>query len=665
MHKDSLIARAVFTMLVVVVPALDVSQAAETPVLEDFMAGLRVRDVAISPDARYLSMIATQDGHTAVLILDRTRDKVPRPLLSAQDKEKYTPEWCGWANATRLLCGFRAIDSFRSKYYKFTRLLAINADGSNLIQITNRLSVTGGQFEDSVLDWTPEDPDTVLLEVNEGAESSMPGGNVSVAGGFADGYPEIYAVNVNTGQRKVAQRERAPIEHFVTDGHGKARLGIGYKHDEILYYGRLEGQDGWRELKRVKAMESDEDITPVAAIANSNFAYATGSDHGRLALLKIDLTDATDPVVVFSHPDVDVAAPLFTRDGRLIGVSYHTERPESYFFDPQVAAAYGALRKALPGKTISIADMTPDGKAFVVHAERDTEAGTYYVLSLNGRESRLDAVAAVAPGLAGKALAPMRSVLIPARDGASVPGYITLPVHPPAKGNPPLVVMPHGGPRARDTWGYEPWVQFLASRGYAVLQLEFRGSSGYGSAWFRAGFRDWGGVPYNDVLDATKWATAQGYGDPQRTCIVGASYGGYISLLAATRNAEKIFRCAVSISGVSDLAELRADNRFFRHWEIANASLESDVRKLRADSPRLHAADVNIPVLMVHGELDYTVEVDQTQMMDTALTRADKAHETVYVEGTDHYFQEDPARRKVLQAIADFLGRQIGVAAAP
>src|SRR5690606_26862859 len=139
--------------------------------------------------------------------------------------------------------------------------------------------------------------------------------------------------------------------------------------------------------------------------------------------------------------------------------------PESYFFEPGVRAAYNAVRKALPGKTISIVDMTPDAKAFVVYAGRDTDAGTYYVLELNGGEARLDAAAAVAPGLAGKALAPMRFIQIPARDGTVIPGYITLPVNPPAKGSPPLIVMPHGGPHARDSWGFDAWVQFLASRG--------------------------------------------------------------------------------------------------------------------------------------------------------------------------------------------------------
>lgn len=651
--------RAILVILAAAVPALDGARAADVPVLEDFLSGLRVRDVAMSPDARYLSMIGVQDGRASVLIVDRTRGNATQPLLRAQDDDKYTPSWCAWANATRLLCGFRAIESERGKFYAITRLLAINADGSNLIQITNRRSATGGQFEDTVLDWTPDDPETVLLEVDEGSEISMLGGATDVVGGYADGYPTVYAVDVNNGKRKVAQRERPPIAHFVTDGRGKARLGYGYKKDEIIFLGRLEGQDSWRELSRIKAYQVDDDFSLIAAIAGTNFAYATGHHQGRRAVFKVDLTDAADPVVVFSHPEVDVEEPLFTREGLLIGVRYQTERPESYFFDPEIRSVYNAVRKVLPGRTISIVDMTLDRKVFVVHAERDTEPGTYFLLDLSRGEAKLDAIATVAPGLTGKGLAPMRSIQMPSRDGTMIPGYITLPVKSPAKGNPPLIVMPHGGPYARDSWGFDPWVQFLASRGYAVLQMEFRGSWGYGSEWFRAGFRDWGGLPYSDVLDATRWAQAQGYGDPNRTCIVGASYGGYISLLAATRNAEKVFRCAVSIAGVSDLVELRKDNRFFRHWEIANAGLESDVRKLRADSPRMHAADVDIPLLMIHGEQDYTVEADQTKLMDAALARAAKAHETLYIEGTDHYFREDPALRKLFSTMASFLDKQL------
>jgi dipeptidyl aminopeptidase/acylaminoacyl peptidase len=190
--------------------------------------------------------------------------------------------------------------------------------------------------------------------------------------------------------------------------------------------------------------------------------------------------------------------------------------------------------------------------------------------------------------------------------------------------------------------------------------MEFRGSSGYGLDWWRAGFCDWGGLPYDDVIDGTRWALGQGYADPARVCIVGASYGGYLSLLAATRNADHLFRCAVSIAGVSDLLELRDNRRFFRHYQLANAGLASDTRKLREDSPRNHAAGVNLPVLLIHGDHDYTVEVGHTRMMDTALKRAGKPHETVIVEGADHYYRGDAELRMLLATLGTFLEKQLG-----
>jgi dipeptidyl aminopeptidase/acylaminoacyl peptidase len=281
------------------------------------------------------------------------------------------------------------------------------------------------------------------------------------------------------------------------------------------------------------------------------------------------------------------------------------------------------------------------------------------VLDLHQTPARLELVAAANPGLAAYELAPMQPIIYTARDGTKIPGYLTLPVRAPATGKPPLIVMPHGGPHARDSWGFDSWVQFLASHGYAVLQMEFRGSSGYGTQWFEAGFRDWGGVPYDDVIDATRWALAQGHGDPARTCIVGGSYGGYMALLAATRN-DGLYKCAVSIAGVSDLIELRNDERFFQNWQIANADLAPDAKKLKADSPRNHADGVNIPMLLIHGARDYTVEVDHTTMMDAALKRAGKPHETVIIKDTDHYFREDPARRALFGALGRFLDAQLG-----
>ncbi|MFO1409153.1 MAG: prolyl oligopeptidase family serine peptidase [Steroidobacteraceae bacterium] len=199
--------------------------------------------------------------------------------------------------------------------------------------------------------------------------------------------------------------------------------------------------------------------------------------------------------------------------------------------------------------------------------------------------------------------------------------------------------------------------------GYAVLQVEFRGSTGHGTDWFRAGFRDWGGLPYEDVIDGTRWAIAQGR-STRHAPASSAPATAATWRCSATRN-EGLFKCAVSIAGVSDLFELRNDERFFRNWEIANAGLAQDTKSRKEDSPRQHAAGVNIPILLVHGERDYTVEVDHTKMMDAALRRAGKPHQTLIIEKTDHYFREDVPRRALYTTLVRFLGEQLGTPPAP
>ncbi|HEV7633749.1 MAG TPA: S9 family peptidase [Steroidobacteraceae bacterium] len=636
--------------------------AAGPPPLEAFFAGTRVSSVSISPDARYLAMIVNQNGRSFVAVRDRSTPSTLKPVASVREEDRFEPMWCGWANPTRLLCGFRGLASNAGKYYPITRLLAVNADGSELKVLTNSYALYAGQFQDQIIDWTPDDPNTVMLQIDEGqaASTSVAGGG-GVIGGNADGYPALYTLDVYSGTRRRVARERPPIEHFTTDGHGIARLGVGYKQTDIIYFARLMGADNWRELLRMKAYEQKHGtFKPIAAIAGTNYAYAGGEYNGRSAIWKIDLTDTTDPQLVFSHPEVDIDEPLFTDDRRLIGVTFDAERPGAYFTDPQAEQAYSALRMALPGRAIRITDMTPDGKTFVVHVQSDIGAPVFYVLDRQGATARLDAVAASAPALAEHALAPMLMISYAARDGVKIPGYLTLPAPSSHAGKPPLIVMPHGGPMARDTWGFDSWVQFLASRGYAVLQMEFRGSSGYGTAWWRAGFRDWGGIAYNDVVDGTRWALAEGYADPAKTCIVGASYGGYMALIAAVRNNDHLFRCAVSIAGVSDLAELRKDERYFRNADIARAGLTADPKKLKEDSPRNFAARIDIPLLLIHGDRDYTVEVDHTKMMDAALTRASRPHETVIIEGADHYFREDQQLRTLFTRLGAFLDTQLG-----
>jgi dienelactone hydrolase len=218
--------------------------------------------------------------------------------------------------------------------------------------------------------------------------------------------------------------------------------------------------------------------------------------------------------------------------------------------------------------------------------------------------------------------------------------------------------MPHGGPVARDEWEYFFLREFLVSRGYAVLQMNFRGSSGYGSQWYFAAHQDWGGLTYDDIVDATRWAIEQQIADPARICIVGWSFGGYAALLGAQRNAD-LFRCSVDIAGVSDLGLLLDEGHGFIGSEIERRQIGTDSAKLKRDSPRRHAAEFSVPVLMLHGTMDGQVPIEQSEVMDRALSRAGKAHRFVRVRDADHAFSEMKDRITMLQEIEQFLGEHL------
>ena len=197
-------------------------------------------------------------------------------------------------------------------------------------------------------------------------------------------------------------------------------------------------------------------------------------------------------------------------------------------------------------------------------------------------------------------------------------------------------------------------MQALAREGYAVLQMNYRGSAGYGKKWREASYKDWGGLPYTDTIDGLKWAVEQKHGDPARVCVVGGSFGGYLSLAAATRDSA-LLKCVVSVAGVSDLRELKNDSNFFGNSLVVKDMIGSDPEKLKADSPRLHADGIGVPVLLIHGREDYTVEPDQSEFMARAMADANKPYKMLMMDDTDHYFTTQAQQRQLFTAITDFM----------
>jgi dipeptidyl aminopeptidase/acylaminoacyl peptidase len=301
--------------------------------------------------------------------------------------------------------------------------------------------------------------------------------------------------------------------------------------------------------------------------------------------------------------------------------------------------------------------MTPDRHFALVNARSADRPTALYKLTL-GDKKKLALIGSTYPELEGQALAPVKKVQYAARDGQQIEAILTLPTG--VKGRPvPFVVLPHGGPSAHDEAVFDYWAQFLASRGYGVLQPNFRGSTGYGAAFLRAGYAQWGGVMQNDVDDGTKWLIAQHLADPARICMVGGSYGGYVALVAAAGRPD-LYRCAAAWAPVTDLGDMVHRIELF-NWNDPNLPLLGSAdRSIDEISPARLAAKVAMPVLLAHGEEDFTVPVDQSRGMEAALKAAGKPVEAVYYKGENHYLSLASTRQDFLSHLEIFLSHNIG-----
>jgi dipeptidyl aminopeptidase/acylaminoacyl peptidase len=605
-----------------------------------------IADVSISPDGKQLLYITAVNDETVAVTLDRQSGKKVAVLRQGGQRD-YHISWCAWANETRVLCGLQGIGR-GAVAYKTTRLVGVNADGSNLkVLVLKPLrdpeffgAVPGAaQFQDRIIDFTPAMPDTVLLQVS--SDDSV--------------YPAVAEMDVYTGQAIVREQAYPPILVFTTDGDGKVRLGYGLHsgHTTFSYFARFDGEAPWRHLVTLDAVARMEEFEPLQ-VTRANKLYATGPSGNQEGVWELDLERKADPRLLFSHPSEEAAQPIYAKSKRLIGVAFGADKPVAYYFDRRTSSVVSGAGRILPDSYVEVVDTTPDQRVYVLHARSDADDGSYHVLDVSEGSGDLQFLGTAYPELDPKTLGRMQSIQYEARDGTDIPGYLTLPPGQ-AKGLP-VVVMPHDGPDERDSLRFDYLRHFLVSRGYAVLQMNFRGSEGYGADWERAAHGDWGGPPYLDITDGARWAAAQAFADPGRVCILGRGFGGYAALLSAARESG-LYRCAVSIAGPTDLEELRNDARYWMGSEIIKKELGK--QRLEESSPAHNAARVSIPVLLIHGTDDTAVDVKHSRMMASALKRAGKDHELLIIDNAQHDFRLPSERTRLLEAVEKFLATQL------
>lgn len=471
--------------------------------------------------------------------------------------------------------------------------------------------------------------------------------------------PSVLRIDLATLKSKEIAPAQTGVWSWYADPGGTVRAGLGSDLDSWwLYYREREGQ-GFRKIKgKRNAAMSLSNLETLIPIASSNKGYAIANKTtGRYGVYRYDFLTDTLGEPVFEHPRVDVDSIVRSqRTGEPDAVLYTDERERMAWLDKGMQAIQDRLDKALPGRVNRIVSRDGTDNRMLVLSTTGSDPGTYYLFDRGTRT--LATLAKTYEGLDGKALAPVEPVAYSARDGLSIPAYLTKPVGRGAKGLP-LIVMPHGGPFVRDKWAYDAWVQFLANRGYVVIQPNFRGSTGYGRTYVDAASGEFGRKMQDDLDDGVRWLADQGLVDPKRVCIMGASYGGYAAMWAAARNPE-IYRCAISLAGISDIRSmLRYDpstwiaRRYYRDWRDR---IRGDSKfDLETVSPLARARDIRIPLLIAHGKDDKRVPPSQSTKLHEALQRAGRPHEYVLYPEEGHGFTKPENTVDFLKRVERFL----------
>jgi acetyl esterase/lipase len=647
-----------------------VASAAEAPRPADYGAIPTVADLDLSADGARLLLMAPKDDRfilqiaTAAVGLTQRRALLdPEPgidLIGAEwiDSrravvfEKRAAPWQASEAAPDRINLYRASILDVETGDRIVMLPEKTIDGWDIVAplLLGRVSPTPGKLRIA----------TQEFRLRDMVENTMP--KTKDADRFA-----VFEVDLATGKGTLIERGTAATRGWLPDDQGRLRLRVDADPEKNTteFWLRDGDQGRLRLLKRWPSLVDVEWSIDGFDPKDANFAFVTGDFGGdRQVIRRIDLRNGRIGPVFAEKPGVDMSGVLAENwTNRPVGFGWTDDRPRQTYFDPAWAALYQKAEARFPGKTLSFPVESADQRLAVVHVSAPDDPPSAYLMSTDG--TRVEHLYDEYPQLEGRSHGAVRAITYAARDGAKIPAYITLPPGGADK-NLPLVVMPHGGPQARDEGVFDWWAQFLAARGYAVLQPNFRGSTGYGKAFERAGWKQWGGLMQDDVTDGVAAMVAQGLADPKRICIVGASYGGYAALAGATKTPE-LYACVAAVAGVSDLHlmvtndlnNLQSDP-LTRDWlETAVAGDVNDKAALDKVSPARHADQVRAPVLLIHGRDDTTVPFAHSETMRAALVAAGKPVELVELAGEDHYLMKAATRVQMLTALDAFLATHL------
>lgn len=601
--------------------------------LEDFFRNSQEAAYQISPDGRHLSYLAPYADRMNLFV---------RPV-GGGGAVRVTSE------TQRSLAGYMWADNGRLLFMKDTdgdenyRLYGVNLDGSDLRAYTDFPGV-----RTTLIDDLEETPGKVLIGLNRRN-------------------PEVfdpYRLDLDTGELTQLAENPGNWQGWMTDHAGRLRAVtaiVDGVNTQILY--RATEDEDFRPVltTNFKEMVSFMEFTP-----DNRLVYAaTNLGRDKVALVLMDPSDCRELELLFEHPQYDVSSIGYSRKRKKLLSAYCTghKEPVRHYFDEEERALRERMKRHFPGYRFGVADTDKAEEHYLIYVGNDRTRGAYYYYNALTDEARK--IADTAPWLHEEELVEMHPVTYRTRDGWDIEAYLSLPpgYGPDDAKGLPVVVNPHGGPWARDVWGYSSEVQFLCNRGYAVFQMNFRGSTGYGRKFLEASYKQWGLAMQDDITDGVEWLKAKGIADPERIAIYGGSYGGYAALCGVTFTPE-LYACAVDYVGVSNLFTfLKTIPPYWRpmlemmYEQVGHP--ERDREQLAATSPALHADRIRVPLLIAQGSNDPRVNKAESDQMVETLRRRGLPVEYMVKENEGHGFSNQENRFDFYRAMEAFLEKYL------
>jgi len=605
-----------------------------------FAQPAKIWNVVISPSGRLL--LSIESGEDAAKLVISTPRRTSNPVRLAPPFGSY--RWARWLNEDRIIALIETTLRVGSYRESFRRYVAVDPDGGNLTVLgRSRFDLRRiGQGSDRLVSFLAADDDHILVSARRGRNSAR---------------QSVYKANIWTGKTQKIQSGRRNIDSWVADQSGELRLGFGYKGTESLVHIRRPGGTSWELAYRFDVFK-DPVFVPLAFANDGQLFVLSTHESDRKSLYKFNLETGRFSGRIYQHPRYDLSGVVLGGKAReLLGASLSSNVGDIVYLDEERLGFNQQLEALLKTESFQVSSVDDAGQLATVFVASSNDPGRYMLVDL--KKEQVTLLASVLPGLDRLAMPKMEQIEYRARDGLLIEGFLTKPEG--SDVSLPLIVMPHGGPGIRETDEFNPFTQFLVNRGYAVLQMNFRGSAGFGRRHLQSGYRQWGLDIQNDIEDGTVWATAQPDIDPDRVCIFGGSFGGYASLMGVVKSPD-LYRCAVSLNGVSDIPLMLRNRQGLSTRDVLPVTIGDLYRErddLRSRSPLYNVDKIKDPVLLAHGLADSVVSDQHSKRMARKLQDAGLPHETLYLKEGSHDLTDPVLREAFFQKLEVFLQQNL------